>query len=144
MIVLKGEVIHVLINLLQSLFKQTPSNVSVDIDCSDCLLRAQLCANGRRMAWIQCVKESDAVILIGDIQHSNGKIDYNKGYGSLLMDALLQHAREKGFKKIHGNLSVVDLDHKDRLHHFYEKFGFTITEHLELQVCYYGEINMQL
>lgn len=144
MIAMKAEVNYVLINILQSLFKKGPSDVSVSIDRIDALLMVRLCVNNHRTAWMKCVIESDEVILIGDIEHSNENTDYNKGYGSLMMGNLLRYARENGFKSLYGNLSVVDLDHKDRLHHFYEKFGFTITEYQEPQGCYYGEIGIRL
>lgn len=62
--------------------------------------------------------------------------NYNNGYGSIMMD----NATERGYITIHGNLSTVDADHKERLHHFYEKFGFTITEYPENKDCFYGEI----
>lgn len=90
---------------------------------------------------MQCVVSEDSV-LIGDIlpYPEKSKRYINKGYGSKLMEELLRYSKNKGVKAITGNLSLVDLDHKDRLHHFYEKFGFAITEFDSFKGNYYGEI----
>ena len=69
---------------------------------------------------------------------------FNKGYGSKLMNALLDYCEEKGIFEIYGELSIVDLDYKDRIHHFYQKFGFNITTFPELNGCYYGSISKKL
>ena len=129
---------------LQILFNKKPDDISVNIDRSDALLVVRLCVNGRRKARILCVIESETTILIGDIQHDNLDNDFNKGYGSMMMDKLLQYSHENRFTHIYGNLSEVDRNHKGRLHHFYEKFGFTITEYPELQGNNYGRIDMRL
>lgn len=92
---------------------------------------------------MKCVIQEDGTILIGDIIHTNSK-NYNHGYGSLMMEQLISYATEHGYSLICGNLSTVDSDHKERIHHFYEKFGFVITEHSEPLNCYYGEINKKL
>ena len=83
-------------------------------------------------------------IHINDIKpyHKNKRNKYvNKGYGSKLMSALLDYAKKNGIAEITGDLSIVDLDHKKRLHHFYQKFGFKITTFAELNGCYYGCIS---
>lgn len=55
-----------------------------------------------------------------------------KGYGSHLMNKLIQFARENGYEKITGNLSPIDANsasdptHRERQIHFYKKFGFKI------------------
>lgn len=98
-----------------------------------------LCENIYK-AKMQCVIEDNNIILIGDILHNRENKDYNKGYGSLMMNKLISYAMESGYSLIHGNLSTVDFDHKERLHHFYRKFGFTIIEYPETKGCYYGEI----
>ena len=54
------------------------------------------------------------------------------------------YAKENGYKTIYGHLSTVDLDHKDRLYHFYEKFGFEITENEEQNSNFYGKITLNL
>ena len=53
-------------------------------------------------------------------------------------------AKENGYKTIYGHLSKVDLEHKDRLYHFYKKFGFEITENEEQNSIFYGKITLNL
>lgn len=62
------------------------------------------------------------VIVLNDIQCKKN----NKGYGSLMMDKLIEIAKKEKFLFIEGWLSKVDMNHVDRLYHFYEKFGFQI------------------
>ena len=131
-------------NLIKSFFKKEPDKVSVNIERYEQLLMVRLYVNDRSRAKIQCVIESEDTILIGDIQHSKENTDYNKGYGSRMMKALLDYAKEQHFSILCGNLSVVDLDHKERLHHFYKKFGFDIIEYPELRGNYYGKIELCL
>lgn len=50
----------------------------------------------------------------------------NKGYGSLMMEKLIEFAKQNGFVYITGWISKVDIDHVNRLNHFYQKFGFEI------------------
>lgn len=106
---------------------------------ADSLLMIKLYRNHTREARIQCVIESDSTILIGDIIHDSQR-KYNKGYGSAMMIKLIEYAKENGYSRLYGNLSVVDLNHKDRLYHFYRKFGFEITEYPEINDCYFGMI----
>lgn len=94
-------------------------------------------------AKITCIAESNSTILIGDIIHSDS-LPCNQGYGSLMMNELLKYARECGYTHLYGNLSEVDLDHKERLFHFYQKFGFEITIYPELQGNYFGRIDLEL
>ena len=51
----------------------------------------------------------------------------NSGYGSLMMQKLIEFANQNDFMYIDGWLSRYDYDHKERLLHFYQKFGFNIT-----------------
>ena len=56
----------------------------------------------------------------------------NKGYGTALMKALLKYIENYNIEYIDGFLSPVDTadkSHKQRLLHFYSKFGFEIDEH---------------
>ena len=56
----------------------------------------------------------------------------NRGYGSMLMQALFRYLSYRGSACLKGELSDVDLnDHKDRLLHFYKKQGFIIIEKTE-------------
>ena len=103
------------------LFKKKP--ISAEYTVYGCSL--QIVANKGEIpkAKMLCTIESDDTILIGDIRHYKCK-DFCKGYGTLMMQKLISYAKENGYKTIYGHLSTVDLDHKDRLYHFYEKFGF--------------------
>ncbi len=95
-------------------------------------------------ARMLCTIESDDTILIGDISHYYKDRDFCKGYGTLMMQKLISFAKENGYKTIYGHLSTVDLDHKDRLYHFYKKFGFEITENEEQDSILYGKITLNL
>ena len=44
-----------------------------------------------------------------------------------MMQKLIKFANQRIFMYIDGWLSYVDYDHKERLLHFYQKFGFKIT-----------------
>ena len=115
----------------------------VKVEQSGSLLMIKLYTNNIREAWMQCVIESDSTILIGDIIHDNEK-NYNKGYGTAMMQKLIEYAKENGYSRIYGNLSDVDIGHKDRLYHFYKKFGFEITEYTEKIDCYFGMIEKRI
>ena len=130
--------------LWEAHFKKRPDEIAINIERADALLMVRLAANNRLRARMQCMVEADTTILIGDIQHYNENSDYNKGYGSLMMEKLLDYAKETDFNYIYGNLSEVDLDHKERLYHFYRKHGFIITEYPEPQGNYYGKIELHL
>ena len=121
------------------MFWKKKSPPVVKVEQSGSLLMIKLYTNNIREAWMQCVIESDSTILIGDIIHDNQK-NYNKGYGSAMMQKLIEYAKENGYSHIYGNLSDVDIGHKDRLYHFYEKFGFEITEYTEKIDCYFGMV----
>lgn len=98
--------------------------VSTDIYFESPLLKVKAISNNRIMGYITCiVKEKDEVIEIGDIQCNKN----NKGYGSLMMRELIVFGKQNNYKSIEGWISSVDLDHIERLHHFYQKFGFEIT-----------------
>ncbi len=64
-------------------------------------------------------------LLIGDIDISEEYVNYK--IGSKLIERLEEICKEQGIKDIYGNLANVDLDHKDRLIHFYEKHGYSIS-----------------
>lgn len=61
-------------------------------------------------------------IIIGDIQCSKN----NHGYGSIMMDHLIKYGYDNNIISLQGWISSVDLDHFDRLKHFYEKYDFEI------------------
>ncbi|MBE6848090.1 MAG: GNAT family N-acetyltransferase [Ruminococcus sp.] len=116
---------------------------SITVEPIDWLLMIKLYVNNSREAQIKCVLESDTTILIGDIEHVKEE-NFNKGYGSAMVEKLIQFAKENGYSHIYGNLSMVDLDHQERLYHFYEKFGFKITEYDDQQGNYFGRIDLDI
>ena len=90
---------------------------------------------------MKCTLDQESkTILIGDIYMKNDRSlepwNYtkfiNKGYGTLMMTELLKFAKENNYEKITGNISDVDNNtewdphHRERLIHFYKKFGFKI------------------
>ena len=69
-------------------------------------------------------------IKIVDIQ--NSKENRNQGYGTIVMNVLFEIGNILDVKKYNGWLSSEDLndyndpEHRDRLIHFYSKFGFNV------------------
>ena len=124
-----------------SLFKKV---IEVRIDESETSLFIFLTINGRNTARMNCVKQSDGKLLIGDIPPYRKSKDYNKGYGSKMMIELLRYAKDAGIHTIWGHLSKTDADHKDRLHAFYKKHGFTIIEYDTPIDQNYGEVIKRL
>lgn len=61
---------------------------------------------------------------------------YNQGYGSILMKHTLSYLQYAGFRTVTGTICPADFDHKDRLHHFYEKFGFEIRQQTNSEALY--------
>ncbi|GED61426.1 GNAT family N-acetyltransferase [Brevibacillus formosus] len=60
---------------------------------------------------------------IADIRIEGDQV--NKGYGTILMNAIMQLGNELNVQCITGWISQVDWDHIERLTHFYKKFGFS-------------------
>lgn len=83
------------------------------------IIRAEY--KGRCVGNIKCTKDAEK-ITIGDIQCKKN----NRGYGSLMMESLINYAKEQRIELIEGWLSTVDIRYKERLYHFYQKFGFKI------------------
>lgn len=65
--------------------------------------------------------EDKKELLIGDIE-SNPE---GQGFGSIMMRCIIDVAHKLEASSITGNISAVDMDHFDKLQHFYEKHGFT-------------------
>lgn len=126
-----------------NIFKRINREPQVVINHEGFSLNVLLCVKNIRKARISCVIEDPATIFIGDIICNNNK-DINKGYGSQMMRELISYAEQNSFKRIWGNLSNVDMDHKERLYHFYQKFGFDIEEYEEMQGCDVGRIEKLL
>lgn len=64
-------------------------------------------------------------ILIEDIQNNSS---INRGIGTEMINMLTNFAKKKDIKIIRGNLSIVDIDHRERQIHFYIKNGFDIND----------------
>ncbi len=102
------------------LFKKA---VKTKISINMPVLKVYAVCNKKVLGKICCtVHEGLRTIEIGDIECQKN----NRGYGSIMMEKLIEYARENEFLCIHGWLSEVDYDHKERLYHFYQKFGFEI------------------
>lgn len=114
--------------------------LKVWIDTNENLIFSKLAINGIIISKIQCILQNDGVFLIGDIMPFNKKRHYRKGYGCMMMDELLRHSRQNEIHTITGNLSLVDKDHKDRLHAFYKKHGFEVIVYDAPKELYYGEV----
>lgn len=102
------------------LFKK---QITANIRFSDPLLIVYSSVNKRIVGSMTCtVDNQNDIISIGDI-----RCDIcNKGYGSLMMKTLIEYGKQNNYKSIEGWISQVDIDHINRLHHFYQKFGFDI------------------
>lgn len=68
------------------------------------------------------INQETETITISDIECKKN----NKGYGSIMMGKLIEIAKQNGIKCIDGWLSKADIDHRERLYHFYQKFEFEI------------------
>ena len=70
----------------------------------------------------------------------------NRGAGSMLVRRAIEECKRRGHKGIEGDLSSVDMDHFDKLKHFYEKLGFTVIfyepEHPDYRNPWDGKIEM--
>lgn len=124
-----------------SIFKKS---VYVWIESYESLVFIKLSINGVQISRMQCVKYPDGSILIGDIDPFRRKRDYGKGYGSMMMEELLKYSHKNGVHTITGNLSIVDSDHKERLHAFYRKHGFEVIQYSTPKNLYYGEVIKKL
>lgn len=63
----------------------------------------------------------------------------NKGYGSIVLEQIIQYAKQQEVKYVSGYLSFVDTseqygNRRDMLHHFYKKHGFIIDENDNLML----------
>lgn len=96
--------------------------IDIDIQDEESLLVIYATRQNICVGRIKCVKRTER-ITIGDIQCKKN----NKGYGSAMMLALIDYAKQNEIECIEGWLSSVDGDHRERLYHFYQKFGFEIT-----------------
>lgn len=119
-------------------------SIKVWIDTDETQIFSKLAVNGSEISRIQCIMQPEGTLLIGDILPFRKKKDYCKGYGSLMMAELLKYASQIGIHIIRGNLSLVDSDHKSRLHAFYKKHGFDIIQYVSPDSLFYGEVIKKL
>jgi Acetyltransferase (GNAT) family. len=126
---------------MQKIFRET---VNVSINNCESLVFVMLSIKGAQISKMKCILQEDNSLLVGDIEPFKKRRYYNKGYGSKMMNKLLEYASDNKICAIHGNLSVVDQDHKERLHHFYEKHGFEIVLFKEPNGMYYGKVVKKL
>lgn len=92
------------------------------------VLQIYVVCNKKVLGRTACIIDEELrAIVISDIECKMN----NRGYGSVMMEELIEYSRQNEFAHINGWLSKVDYDHKDRLYHFYQKFGFEIIQNEE-------------
>ena len=61
----------------------------------------------------------------------------NQGLGSILLNALIDIANKRNINRITGEIARVDIDHIERLVHFYKKHNFEVrmcSDHTDKQI----------
>lgn len=103
------------------MFFKKKVNVIVSIEGQ--LLAIDAIKGSKAVGRMLCIihKESNS-ITISDIDCKRN----NNGYGSLMIQQLVEYSYQNNMSYIDGWLSDVDYEHKERLYHFYRKFGFEI------------------
>lgn len=74
---------------------------------------------------LKATVRNEHIIVIGDIKPAVN----NKGHGTQMLQLLIKYAKKHKYQKVTGWISGVDLEHIDRLKHFYGKFGFSIKKY---------------
>lgn len=97
-------------------------------------LKVCVVCNKKTLGTITClINREQREFAIIDIICEN----INMGYGSMMLEALIRYARRRRFKYIDGALIKEDYDHKERLYHFFQKFGFEIIQNQdEFEIAY--------
>ena len=113
-------------------------NIEVCIDKSDNFIALKLFINDNMISKMHCLLQDEETLLICDIMPFKNKGHYCKGYGSIMITKLFEYCLHNKITKVLGNLSIVDADHKDRLHGFYKKNGFEIIEYEKPIDTFYG------
>ncbi|WP_100408113.1 hypothetical protein [Bacillus solitudinis] len=93
-------------------------------DGRTCKIMLNECESAYRGVWdftIQAKYVGTHTIFIGDI-----KGEENKGYGSICINYLKEHAKSQNIQYISGDIAKRDWNHLDRLIHFYQKHRFHI------------------
>lgn len=92
------------------------------------VIQIYVVCNRKKLGKITCIiDEKFRVITISDIECKRN----NRGYGSVMMKELIEYSKKNEYTQINGWLSKVDYNHKERLYHFYQKFGFEIIQNEE-------------
>ena len=117
-------------------FKQKLTEPVYTLRVSDCLLLMNVTIGKQNYSnAMKCVLDEDKKeILIGDICIDENRYlkHINKGYGTKMMEKLLEFVNENGYETVVGNFGVADENsatdptHRERQIHFYKKFGFSI------------------
>jgi GNAT superfamily N-acetyltransferase len=81
---------------------------------------------GPKRHQINLIFEDDYVE-IADVEVL-GEENFNKGYGSLLIQEAIKFSAALGYKRIYGRIVSEDENHYRRQKAFYEKNGFTLLE----------------
>jgi len=116
-------------------------NIHLKLDDYETTLYIKVFDREKRIATMTVLKYvNENYLKIGDISEFSNSKYINKGIGSMMMKELLNYAESNNYQEIRGELSIVDNNHKDRLHHFYQKFGFEITETNNRNDCIYATI----
>lgn len=98
--------------------------IEIEIQKDNMFLDIYALYQDQEIARIKCtINKKNKQIRINDINCKKN----NKGYGSLMMEKLIDFAKANKFDVITGWLSCADKGHEKRLYHFYQKFGFEIT-----------------
>ncbi|GAE30632.1 hypothetical protein [Halalkalibacter hemicellulosilyticus] len=112
--------------------------VSMIDDGHSCHIMIHECHSAYRGHWdfmLQAQYTDDFSIFIGDIKGKE-----NKGFGSICIEYLKDHAKEQNIHCIKGDLAKRDWGHLDRLIHFYKKHHFNVEVDESEK---YGEVNWQ-
>lgn len=116
------------------------NEISIKEQVGDMIITLRAFRFNKEVGILRGLFESDKKVLLADI---NNEKCINHGVGSALITRFEDICLEHGVKEIHGNLANVDLDHKDRLVHFYKKHGYSIVEENEEKI-YWGKITKEL
>ena len=120
-------------------------NIHLKLDDSDIILYIKVIDNDKQISRMDIIKHNDENCLyIGDILRFSKNKYYNKGIGTMMMNELIDYAKMNNYHEIRGELSTVDNEHKDRLHHFYRKFGFEIINTNNRNDCVYATISKRI
>lgn len=127
-------------SIINAIFKKK-MNIKLKLDDYEETLYLKVFDREKRIATMTVLKYvNENYLKIGDISEFSNSRYINKGIGSMMMKELLNYAESNKYQEIRGELSKVDNEHKDRLHHFYQKFGFEITKTNNRNDCIYATI----